>query len=103
RGHGARVGLEAPESPDRHTDRALADLSFRRRLTARAEIHVIEAVPRLHDRRAAARARLALVAAHLHVVADLRPALRREMLLDLQHPARDRVLQRSVKARHLLV
>src|SRR5436309_1768255 len=79
-----------------------ADLPLRGRLTARAEIHVVETVSGLDDRRSAARARLGFVAAHLHVVADLRSQLGWQMLFDLKHAARDHVLHRAVEARHLV-
>src|SRR5438552_18355415 len=75
----------------------LADLSLRRRLTFRAEVHFVEAVACLDDGRSAAWAGFAFVAPHLHVVADLRPELRRQMLFHLSYATRDDVLQRAVE------
>src|SRR5206468_8323147 len=69
----------------------------------RAEIHVVETVPGLHDRRAAAGARFPFVAPNLHVVADLGTELGRKAGLDLAGTASDDVLQRTVEARHLFI
>src|SRR5206468_12596119 len=92
---------------DRHVSAAsffrLSDLPLGRRLATRAEIHVVETVPGLHDGSAAARARFALVAAHLHVIANLRPELGRKARLHLAGTASDDVLQRTVEARHLFI
>src|SRR2546422_2136566 len=101
-------GLPRPEPP--HRDRpagprgpSLADLPARRRLAMRTEVHVVKAVARLHDRRPAARARLAPVPAHLHVVPDLRAELGRKPRLDLRHAACDDRTYRVEKATELVL
>src|SRR5438128_352839 len=67
------------------------------------EVHVVKAVPRLHDRRPAARAWLALVSAHPHVVADLGAELGRKPRLDLPDAAHDDRTYRVEKATELLL
>jgi HD-GYP domain-containing protein (c-di-GMP phosphodiesterase class II) len=61
---------------------ALADLSFGRRLAARADVHLVEPVTRPHDPGAAAGARLARATADVHVRTDLRAELGRKLALD---------------------
>lgn len=51
-------------------------LAFGRGLAARADVHLVEPMPRADDLRAASGARLAHATADVHVGADLRPELR---------------------------
>lgn len=53
------------------------ELSLRRGLAARADVHLVEPVARADDRRTAPRTRLAGATADVHVSADLRTELRR--------------------------
>jgi HD-GYP domain-containing protein (c-di-GMP phosphodiesterase class II) len=63
-------------------ERALAELPLGRGLAAGADVHLVEPVPRADDLDPAAGAGLARATADVHVLADLRPELRRQLPLD---------------------
>ena len=91
-----------PRRRDRHCA-SLAELPFRGRLAFRAHEHLVQAVTRAHDLRAAARAGIADLSADLHVRPDLRAELRRQLVLHDLDRARERLAQRAIQPVHLAV
>src|SRR5258706_6783936 len=75
----------------------LSQLSFGRRLTFRTHEHLVEPVTRAHDLRTAARARVADLAADLHVRPDLRSHLGWQLVLHDFDGTIERLTYRSVQ------